>query len=131
KIDFDIPVNAAKFALKAGFKKLLIISSVGADSKASNFYLKLKGQTEDALKTVGLETIHIYQPSLLMGKRKENRLMEKIAQAVMPVVSLLLLGSLKKYKPISGVQVARRMVADGKSEVKGVFVHQYEDLSQA
>ncbi|RYG05736.1 MAG: NAD-dependent epimerase/dehydratase family protein [Chitinophagaceae bacterium] len=131
KIDFDIPVNAARHGLKAGFKKLLIVSSVGADSKAGNFYLKLKGETEDALKAIGLEALHIYQPSLLMGKRKENRLMEKVAQAVMPVLSIFLLGNLKKYKPVSGEKVAQRMVLDGKSDVKGVFVHQYADLNQS
>ncbi|RYG42968.1 MAG: NAD-dependent epimerase/dehydratase family protein, partial [Chitinophagaceae bacterium] len=50
KVDFDIPVNVAKSGLKNGFQNFLLVSAVGANSGSGNFYLKLKGETEDALK---------------------------------------------------------------------------------
>ena len=40
KVDFDIPVHAAKIGIENGFKKFMLVSSVGADAKAKNFYLK-------------------------------------------------------------------------------------------
>src|SRR5690606_361824 len=64
KVDYDIPVNAAKIGIENGFKKFMLVSSVGADATAKNFYLKLKGETEDALKEFSFENISFFQPSI-------------------------------------------------------------------
>jgi uncharacterized protein YbjT (DUF2867 family) len=107
KVDFDITVNAAKFCKLNGCETFVFVSAVGANSKSNNFYLKLKGEVEDAVKAVGLKSVHIMRPSLLIGNRKEFRLGEKIAQRVMPLFSFLLP---KKYRPIHGRDVARDMI---------------------
>src|SRR4051794_15151096 len=78
KVDHDIPVNTAKIGLAKGFRKYLLVSSVGANEKASNFYLKLKGEVEKEIAAMPFESIHIFQPSMLMGERKEVRLGELI-----------------------------------------------------
>ena len=49
KVDYDIPVNAARFCKMTGCEKFVLVSSVGANSKSNNFYLKLKGDVEDAV----------------------------------------------------------------------------------
>src|SRR4026207_391030 len=71
KIDFDIPVKLARFCKMTGCEKIIIVSSAGANPKSINFYSKLKGETDEALKTSGLKTVHIMRPSLLLGERKE------------------------------------------------------------
>ena len=101
KVDFDIPVNSAKTGMRNGFSKFLLVSAVGANPDSGNFYLKLKGETESALKKLSLPALHIFQPSLLLGERNESRITEKIAQVLMPVFSFMLVGNLKKYKAIN------------------------------
>jgi uncharacterized protein YbjT (DUF2867 family) len=114
EIDYDITVNAAKFCKLNGCETFVFVSSVGANSLSNNFYLKLKGEIEEAVNAVGLKSVHIARPSLLLGNRKEFRLGDKIAQWVMPIFSFLLP---KKYRPVKAEDVARAMVKMAKKDI--------------
>ena len=122
KVDYDIPVNAARFCKMAGCEKFVLVSSVGANSKSNNFYLKLKGEVEEAVKQVGLKSVHIMRPSALLGDRKEFRLGEKIGSPVMKAISFLLPA---KYKPIHVRDVAKAMVAAAKTGKEGSSTYEY------
>ncbi len=128
KADYDIPVNAARFCKMAGCEQLILVSSVGANSKSNNFYLKLKGEVEDAVKTVGLKSVHTMRPSMLLGDRKEFRLGEKIGNPVMKAISFLLPS---KYKPIHASDVAKSMVAKAKKTDEGFFTWEYRAIKQS
>jgi uncharacterized protein YbjT (DUF2867 family) len=128
KIDFDIPVNAARIGVSKNYKKFLIVSSVGANENSSNFYLQLKGKTENALKQFEFESLEIFQPSILTGKRNEKRITEQIAQATMKFISFLFIGALKKYKPVAAKNVAKAMVAVSKKATRGVHYYQYAQM---
>lgn len=128
KIDHDIPVNAAKIGLAHHFKKFLIVSSVGANENSSNFYLRLKGKTENSLKNFPFESLSIFQPSLLNGKRKESRMSEAIAQTLMDILSFLLLGPFQKYKAIGANNVAKAMVYESKQKKTGTHYYQYSEM---
>lgn len=125
KIDFDIPVKLARFCKMTGCEKFVLVSSAGANSKSSNFYQRLKGETEEAVKSVGLQTIHIMRPSLLLGERKEFRLGENIGKALMTSLSFLIP---EKYKAIQGKDVAKVMVALAKENNEGVFIHENSEI---
>ena len=130
KIDFDIPVKLARFCKMTGCEKFILVSSAGANSKSRNFYQRLKEETEEAVKSVGLKTVHIMRPSLLLGERKEFRLGENIGKAVMTSLSFLIP---EKYKAIQGKDVAKVMIALGKKNDEGIFVHEnleIRDLSK-
>jgi|SRR6185437_2814259 len=128
KIDFDIPVNAAKIGVSKNYKKFLIVSAIGANENASNFYLKLKGRTEKALKEIPFVSISIFQPSLINGKRNENRTGEAIAQTVMDLLSFLLLGPLEKYRAIGANNIAKAMVNESKQKRTGVNYYRYNEM---
>ena len=128
KIDFDIPVNAAKIGISKGFKKFQIVSAIGANENTSNFYLNLKGKTENALKQFPFESVGIFRPSILNGDRKENRTGEKILQTVMDLMSFLLLGPLEKYRAIGADNLARAMVKESKLNKKGVNYYTYPEI---
>lgn len=128
KIDFDIPINAARIGISKSFKKFLIVSSIGANESSSNFYLKLKGKTENALKKFPFVSVSIFQPSLINGNRKENRTGEKIAQGIMDLLSILLLGPLKKYRSIGADNIAKAMVNESKQKTTGVHYYKYEEI---
>ena len=131
-IDFDIPINAAKHSIKYGCKQFLIVSSLGADSSKRGFYLKLKGEVEEALiakmhPTVGFHSLSIFRPSLLLGDRKEKRLAEDIGQFFGKVLKFLMPG---KSKPIEGENVAKAMVAAAKLNKKGVEIYHYNEMKE-
>lgn len=128
KIDFDIPVRVARFGKEAGCEKFVVVSSVGADSKSKTFYLHLKGELEEALANSGIEAVHIMQPSLLLGQRKEKRNGEGLLQATGKLLSGLLIGSWRKYRAMDGNTLAKAMIAAAKKEEKGVFRYMYDDI---
>lgn len=123
KIDKDYPLNIAKSGLKNGSKQFHIVSSIGADPKSSNSYLKLKGELEYELKKLNIPSLHIYQPSFLTGDRKENRLAEKIITPLIRVIDPLLLGPLKKYRSIKAETVAKAMLKQSLKDLKGTFIY--------
>lgn len=128
KVDYDIPLHAARFCAETACPKFLLVSSVGANSKSSNFYLKLKGEVEDDVKLLPLKMIAIFRPSMLLGNRNESRPAEKIGQVVMPVLSVLLAGNWRKYKPIHARDVAAAMVSASQQHEDGVFVYEYNRM---
>ena len=130
KIDFDIPVNAARYCKETGCEKFVIVSAVGANNKSSNFYLRLKGEVEEAIKATGIKVIHIMQPSMLLGYRNEKRMGESIAKIAMKLFSFLLAGKAQKYKAIHGKILAQAMVNVAKNNEEGCFIHQYKEMIQ-
>jgi uncharacterized protein YbjT (DUF2867 family) len=128
KVDFDIPLNAAKMAKDAGFKNYLLVSAVGANVSSNNFYLRLKGEVEKAISEQQFESFHVFRPSILLGKRKELRPAELIGKGIMQALSFAFIGGFKKYKGIDAKDVAKAMIAASKSSVKGMAIHHYEDM---
>ena len=110
KIDFDLPVKIAEEASKNNIFSFLIISSLGADTKSSNFYYKTKGEMEKTIQKFSFRKISILRPSMLLGGRKEFRLGEIIGKELMRALSFVFVGSLKKYKAIHAQNVAKAMV---------------------
>lgn len=128
RIDFDIPVHAAQWGVDNGFSQYLVVSAIGADAKSSNFYLHLKGSMETAIHALPYASLHIFRPSLLLGNREEKRKGEKLAQSIMPALSFMLPGSLKKYRAINATDVAKAMLTAAKSGKAGINVHEYSQM---
>ena len=125
KIDFDIPVKVARFCKMTGCEKFILVSSVGANSKSKSFYLKLKGEVEDAVESVGLNSVHIMRPSMLLGDRKESRFGESIGKVIITPFSFLIPS---KYKPIQARDVAKAMLAAAKKTEEGFFIYEYREI---
>jgi uncharacterized protein YbjT (DUF2867 family) len=125
KVDYDITVNASRFCKMTGCSTFILVSSVGANSKSNNFYLKLKGEVEDAVKATGLKSVHIMRPSMLLGDRKEFRLGEKIGNPVMKAISFLLPS---RYKPIHGRDVAKAMMVLARVGKEGSDYYEFTDI---
>ena len=108
-IDYTYQFQAAKAAAENGVRNYLLVSSYGTNSKSKNFYLKIKGELEDAVGTLPFKKIVIFQPSLLLGERKEKRTGETIA-AFFSVPLTKIIPALKKYRPIRAETVAQAMI---------------------
>lgn len=53
---------------------------MGGDSKSMLLYLRTKGEVEAAVKALNLPNLTIYRPGLLLNRRNDERIGEKIAQ---------------------------------------------------
>ena len=125
KVDYDIPVKTARFCKLTGCEKFILVSSVGASSKSSNFYLNLKGEVEDAIESAGINSVHIIRPSILLGKRGEFRQGEKIGKFFMNIISFLIPS---KYKPIHAKDVANKMLKVSKKNEQGIFIYEHNEI---
>ena len=131
KVDHDIPVTAAKTGAECGYTKYLLVSAVGASERSSNFYLKLKGETEKDVSAFSYDTIGIFQPSILLGNRMEVRPGEKLMQKMTKLFTGILLGSLKKYRAIDAREVAAAMIHVSKEPPMGIKYFTYADMQAA
>ena len=121
-VDLEYVKAFAHWARDSGARRFVLVSSVGANPDSSNFYLRVKGQAERAVSAIGFEQLDILRPGLLVGARSESRPGEALAQRVMPPFAFMLVGPLRKYRPISAGVVGAAMVGTALAEHSGVRV---------
>ena len=126
KIDVDYTVNFAKLC-EEKVRSFNVVSAIGANSKSKNFYNSLKGELEDKLKEMNLRTLRIFQPSLLISKRDDNRFLEEIFMKVAPIFQFVLKGKIKKYSPIE-VSLLGKVLVRFATENKGKGTYTYNDF---
>lgn len=92
--------------------------------------MKWKGETEQDIQQLNFAILHIYQPSLLTGDRKEHRMVEKLAAGIMNLLDPLLFGSFKKYVSIPATTVAQAMYKQSLKQEEGTFIHPSHHIKQ-
>ena len=120
KVELDIPKEIAQIAKDNSVKSFIFISSIYANPNSSGNYVKFKGLVEEELKRLNFSKLGILRPSFLMGKRKENRVGEKIGILTFSVLSPLLFGPFKKMRPISSEIVAKAMIKIAKENLQKI-----------
>jgi uncharacterized protein YbjT (DUF2867 family) len=125
RIDLEYPVAIAKITKVNGAENFLLVSALGASKNSGLFYNKVKGETEEEIAAVGFKSMHILQPSLLVGPRKEHRSGEEAAKVFYKYLGFLIP---EKYKSIESIKVARAMIAFAKQQQYGTFIHESKEL---
>lgn len=125
KIDHDIPLRAARHGADINCRHFSLVLAVGADTESKNYYLKIKGDTEEDIRSLGLASASIFRPSLLLGKRKEQRPLERVGQFLMEPLSFLIPS---KYKPIRADDVAKAMTAEAMASRPGFHILHYREM---
>ena len=111
KVELDVPKEVAKIAKSNLVNSFIFVSALYANPKSSGDYIRFKGLVEEELKELNFPKLGIMRPSFLIGNRKEKRVSETIGIFVFKLLSPLLLGPLKKMKPIHSETVAKAMIA--------------------
>src|SRR5882757_10781954 len=73
QVDIDAVLAFARTAKAAQAQRFVVVSSAGADKTSKHFYLRTKGEMEEALQGLGFVSLDILEPSLLLGWRGEIR----------------------------------------------------------
>ena len=127
-VDRDLVLRTAQVAREQGARHAVLVSSVGASRQSGNFYLRVKGEVEDALARIGFERVDLVQPGLLLGERNERRPTERLMQALAPVGNVLMQGGLQRYRSIPASEVATAILRLLEQDAAGVFSHRYASL---
>lgn len=126
EVDHDHVLAAARLAHQAGTPAFVLNSSLGANAQANNFYLRVKGETEDGLAAIGFASLTIARPSLLDGGPRTDA---RPAEAL----SLLLVKSAgrlvpRRYRAVATNAVARHMLAAALDAVPGRRIIESDQL---
>lgn len=122
RVDFEYPVKAAKLAREHGVSQFFIVTAMGANQHSPFFYNQVKGNVEEAIKELQFETLYIIRPSLLLGKRNENRFGEDLGKALSGTIPFLFKGPLQKIKPNKADAVADAMLKLSLKDQKGTYI---------
>ncbi len=129
----DVALNAA-FArgLRASgrVEHLAFMSAVGADPTAATTgsgaagmprYARVKGEAEEAVKTVGPPIVSVFRPSMIIGSQHTPWLLEKL----LPLISFV---TPAKFRSITAQQIAKAMIATALSTPTKTDVYHYSDM---
>lgn len=120
-VDYGLPLTAARLALSQGVRHFLLVSALGANAKSRVFYSRVKGELEDALRTMGFRSVTILRPSLLLGDRQEFRLGEEVGKRL----GFLVPG---RYRPIHARDVAAALVRSAREDVPGLHILESDEI---
>lgn len=122
-VDYGIPLKAAELAHRQGARHFLLVSSIGASAESRMFYTRVKGELEDALRSVGFRSLTILRPSFLLGDRREFRLGEQVVKRF----TWALPG---RYRPVHARDVAKTLVAEAKEDMPGMRIMESDDIRE-
>lgn len=111
KIDVDLPLRLAKRLRAQGCQRAAVVSAAGANADSAIFYYRAKGKMESGMRELGFKSLSILRPSLIAGDRKEKRSAERAALIAMNAAAPLMIGFMRKFRPIEALVIARAMVS--------------------
>jgi uncharacterized protein YbjT (DUF2867 family) len=129
-VDHDLVLRLAQMARAGGTQQFIAVSSVGADAQSKNDYLRVKGETETDLVALKFPSLHLMQPGLLLGERRELRVGEMLGAVGMTLLNPLLLGESRRWRAIAAASVAAAMNAAAMSGRNGVQRYSYAALQR-
>jgi uncharacterized protein YbjT (DUF2867 family) len=127
-VDHDLVLEFAQLALNCGVERMVVVSALGANAASKNFYLRVKGEMEKELERLRFRALDILEPSLLLGPRRELRVLELSAQLAMPLLNPLMLGSWARFRAIPAATVAAAMCGVAHSGRRGTYRYTYEGI---
>ena len=127
-VDFNYCLGIAQMAAKSGASVISLVSSVGADANSKNFYLRTKGQLEEAIKLLNFSSINIYRPGLLIGDRQEKRSAEKVGQLLSKVIDPFLIRGLSRYRSREAMLLTKTMI-DNSNKGTGVNYFTFKNFN--
>ncbi|RNJ61976.1 MAG: nucleoside-diphosphate sugar epimerase [Porphyrobacter sp. IPPAS B-1204] len=131
-VDHDLVLATAEAARRAGVPNMVLVSAAGADARSKSFYMRVKGETEDALSRVGFKRLDILHPGLLRGERAGDlRFAERAAIIAAPLIDPLLSGSWTRYRSIDAGLVAEAALGLALRRAGGRFTHDNEAMRRA
>jgi uncharacterized protein YbjT (DUF2867 family) len=131
-VDHDLVLATAEAAKRAGVPNMVLVSAAGADARAKSLYMRVKGETEEALTRIGFKRLDILRPGLLRGEREGDlRLAERAAIIAAPLIDPLLSGKWERFRSIDAALVAEAALGLALRRAGGRFTHDNAAIRRA
>lgn len=119
RVDHDYVLTLARRALDGGARQFLLVGSMGANARSPFFYMRVKGEIEEALRALHFASCSVFRPAYLAGKREQSRPAEDLYGTLMQRLAFLMP---RAYRPIAARGVARAMLAQARRAPPGFHV---------
>jgi len=130
-VDHDLVIATAEAAKRAGVPNMVLVSAAGADARAKGFYMRVKGEVEQALTRIGFKRLDILRPGLLRGERaNDRRLLERVGILAAPLIDPLLPAKWAAYRSVAAL-VAEAALGLALRRAGGRFTHDNEAMRRA
>ena len=128
RVDYHYNYMFAEACKKKGVERFVLMSALGANSKSSIFYNRVKGELEEAIINLNFKSLTIVRPAILEGNRIEYRRGELFARKAMKIINPLLIGKLKRYRSVRIEQVANTMIEAAILNHQGLRIIENEEI---
>ena len=119
KIDYDYQYEFARAARENNVENYVLVSANNASPNSFFFYGKMKGQLEEAVKTLGFPRLTIFKPPLLVRKNSE-RPMEVAGKKVLQFFNKI--GLFQSQKPLPTEILAQAMINAARTNTNGISI---------
>ena len=105
---------------QAGVRHFQLLSSIGVDAHSHNFFLRKKGELNDALVALGFERLSLFQPSMILTPTNRYGFSQAVTLAVWPRLHGLMRGRLEKARGVPVDVLGEAMACNLWTEGRGV-----------
>lgn len=109
RVDKTAVMAFASACKQAGVRHFELLSAVAADARSASFYLRVKGELNEALTTLGFDRLSLFQPSMILTPTNRYGFSQALTLAVWPKLQPVLAGPLRKYRGIAVEQLGAAM----------------------
>ena len=122
RVDHDYPVAAATLGVRQGAQHFLLVTALGANPRSRIFYNRVKGDVENAIRTLPYRSVTIVRPSLILGERGEFRLGESIGKLFAGITP-------RRFRPVHARAIAGTLLRSAVEDRPGVRVIESMEIS--
>ncbi len=127
KIDFDIPAKFARLARQNDIHTCVLVSSFGASARSKLFYSRMKGELEDAIRTMKFSQYIIFKPGALL-RENSDRFYEKLAVTMLKTLNSI--GLFLKHKPLPTQTLAEKLAKSPKILPDGISIVELTNIAE-
>ncbi|WP_148864204.1 Rossmann-fold NAD(P)-binding domain-containing protein [Marinobacter fonticola] len=127
RVDHDLILMCAHRAKTQETPVMVLNSSVGANPRSRNFYLRTKGEIEKSLQKLAFERLVLVRPSLIDAQRDEPRLAEQVSLLASRLMRPL---TPARYRPVTARHIADCLLRATRGDA-GVSVIESEKIRSA
>lgn len=130
KIDKKAVLDFAIACKLKGVKHFQLLSSVGVSSSSKSFYLRTKGELNNALRELNFERLSLFQPSMIITPTNRYGISQAIILKIWPKLDFLFQGKAKKYRGIKVEELGKAIANNILTEGNGCEILHYDQFKK-
>ena len=128
KVDKLTVLDFAKACKAAGVRQFVLLSAVGANAESRSFYLRIKGELNDALKALDFERLSIFCPSMILTPTNRYGIGQAILLRTWPWLQPLLIGPIRNFRGIAVDELGAAMANSVTQRKTGFEMLHWNDI---